>query len=87
MPTAGVSQAMTPAPVRRVGSHDRVFYGSVAVSMALMAIVGFAPTYYLGLFRGGQWRPSVLVARSHHRSTSMAPCSRHGLRSLSCKPH
>lgn len=53
MPTAAVSQAMPQAPVRRVGSHDRVFYGSVAVSMALMAIVGFAPTYYLRLFRGG----------------------------------
>jgi hypothetical protein len=53
MPTAAVSQTMPQAPVRRVGSHDRVFYGSVAVSMALMAIVGFAPTFYLGLFRGG----------------------------------
>jgi hypothetical protein len=53
MPTAAVSQTMSQSPVRRVGSHDRVFYGSVAVSMALMAIVGFAPTFYLRLFRGG----------------------------------
>ncbi len=50
MPTIAVSQTMPQAPMRRVGSHDRVFYGSIAVSMALMAIVGFAPTFYLRLF-------------------------------------
>ena len=44
---------MPQAPVRRVGSHDRVFYGSIVVCMALMAIVGFAPTFYLRLFSGG----------------------------------
>jgi hypothetical protein len=53
MPTAVVSQTLPQAPVHRVGSHDRVFYGSVAVSMALMAIVGFGPTFYLRPFRGG----------------------------------
>jgi hypothetical protein len=53
MPTIAVSQMVPQAPLRRVGSHDRVFYGSVAVSMALMAIVGFAPTFYLRLFSGG----------------------------------
>lgn len=50
MPTIAVSHAMPQAPVRRVGAYDRVFYGSVAVCMALMAIVGFAPTFYLRLF-------------------------------------
>jgi len=39
MPTLAASQTMPHAPVRRVGTHDRVFYGSVAVSMAVMAIV------------------------------------------------
>lgn len=53
MPTIAVSQMASQAPLRRVGSHDRVFYGSVAVAMALMAIVGFAPTFYLRLFSGG----------------------------------
>ena len=53
MPTIAVSQTMPQAPVRRMGSHDRVFYGSVAVSMALMAIVGFGPTFYLRPFTGG----------------------------------
>ena len=54
MATIAVSQTMPQAPVRRVGSHDRAFYGSVAVLMALMAIVGFAPTFYLRLLSGGQ---------------------------------
>ena len=53
MPSIAVSRTMPHAPVRPVGSRDRVFYGSVAVCMALMAIVGFAPTFYLRLFSGG----------------------------------
>ena len=53
MPTIAASQALPPASVRRVGSHDRVFYGSMAVLMALLAIAGFAPTFYLRLFSGG----------------------------------
>lgn len=53
MPSNAVSQTMSHAQARPVGSHDRVFYGSVAVCMALMAIAGFAPTFYLRLFSGG----------------------------------
>ena len=53
MQTIAVPQRMAQAPVRRVGSHDRIFYGGVAVSMAVMAIVGFAPTFYLRLLSGG----------------------------------
>lgn len=56
------SQTLPEAPPRRVGSHDRVFYGTVAVSMALMAIVGFAPTFYLRLFSGG---PMATFASGH----------------------
>jgi hypothetical protein len=52
MPTIAVPQVVSQAPLRRVGSHDRVFYSSVAVAMALMAIAGFARTFYLGLFSG-----------------------------------
>jgi hypothetical protein len=52
MPTIAAPQAMLQAPAR-VGSHDRLFYGSAAVAMALMAIVGFGPTFYLRLFSGG----------------------------------
>jgi hypothetical protein len=62
MPTLAVSQTMPQAPVRGVGTHDRVFYGSVAVSMALIAIVGFAPTFYLRLFSGG---PMTTFAVGH----------------------
>ena len=53
MPTIAASQTIPHAPARRVGSHDRVFYSSIAVCMALMAVVGFAPTFYLRLFSDG----------------------------------
>jgi hypothetical protein len=62
MPTVAVSQTMPQAPVRRVGSYDRVFYGSLAASMAVMAIAGFAPTFYLRLFTGG---PMETFATGH----------------------
>src|ERR1051325_8150466 len=39
--------------VQRVGAHDRTFYSTVAVLMALAVFVGFARTYYLPLFSGG----------------------------------
>jgi hypothetical protein len=38
---------------RRVGAHDRLFYGGMAAVMALAVFAGFAPTYYLHLFAGG----------------------------------
>jgi hypothetical protein len=50
MGTVAVPRTMPQARLRRVGTNDRVFYGTVAISMALMAIVGFAPTFYLRLF-------------------------------------
>lgn len=53
MTTVAVSQTLPQARMRQVGKHDRVFYGSVAVAMAVTAVVGFAPTYYLRLFSGG----------------------------------
>ena len=36
-----------PAPA---GAYDRVFYGGLAVAMAIVVFVGFAPTYYLRAF-------------------------------------
>ncbi len=59
--TIAVSQTIPQAPVRRAGSHDRVFYGDVAMPMALTAIVGFAPTFYLRRSAVVQWRPSVVA--------------------------
>jgi hypothetical protein len=35
------------------GARDRVFYGGMAVVMALTVFAGFASTYYLRLFTGG----------------------------------
>ncbi len=34
----------------RPGAYDRVFYGAIAITMALIVLVGFAPTYYLRAF-------------------------------------
>jgi len=35
------------------GAHDRVFYGTMAVAMAVTVFAGFAATYYLRLLSGG----------------------------------
>jgi hypothetical protein len=40
------ARTTTPRPVP-VGAYDRVFYGSMAMAMALTVFAGFAPTYYL----------------------------------------
>ena len=40
-------------PVRATGAHDRLFYGAMAVALAITAFTGFAPTYYLRLVSGG----------------------------------
>jgi hypothetical protein len=38
---------------RPTGARDRMFYGGMAVVMALTVFAGFASTYYLRLFTGG----------------------------------
>jgi hypothetical protein len=53
MASAVVDTVPTHAPSRAVGSRDRLFYGSVAVTLAVVALIGFAPTYYLRFFDGG----------------------------------
>jgi hypothetical protein len=49
MPTAAMPapRAATPA------AHDRKFYSGLAVLMALIVFVGFAPTFYLRTYFGG----------------------------------
>jgi hypothetical protein len=42
-----------PVHVRTVGAYDRVFFSSIAILMALIVLIGFAPTYYLKGVRGG----------------------------------
>jgi hypothetical protein len=44
-----------------VGAYDRIFYGGVAVALALTVFVGFAPTFYLRTYFG---RPTVTGATS-----------------------
>jgi hypothetical protein len=41
------------APVRPGGAHDRVFYGTLSVVMAVTVFAGFAATYYLRFASGG----------------------------------
>jgi hypothetical protein len=44
-----------PQPGRQAvapGAYDRMFYGGMAVAMALTVFVGFAPTYYLRAYFG-----------------------------------
>ena len=38
---------------RPVGRHDRLFYGGIAITGAVMTLAGFAPTYYLRFLDGG----------------------------------
>jgi hypothetical protein len=40
-------------PARAAGGRDRLFYGTIAVALALTTFAGFAPTYYLRLVSGG----------------------------------
>jgi len=43
----------TTAPVSgrpSVSRHDRVFYGGIAIALALTVFVGFGPTYYFRIF-------------------------------------
>jgi hypothetical protein len=42
-----------PVHARTTGAYDRVFYSSIAILMALVVLIGFAPTYYLKGVRGG----------------------------------
>jgi hypothetical protein len=41
----------TPAATRAMnGAYDRLFYSSLAITLALIVFIGFAPTYYLRTF-------------------------------------
>lgn len=41
------------ATVRAVGARDRLFYGTMAIALAITTFAGFAPTYYWRLVSGG----------------------------------
>ena len=50
MPTATITRRQPRATV--TGRHDRLFYGGMAVVMALTVFAGFAPTYFAPLASG-----------------------------------
>jgi uncharacterized membrane protein YozB (DUF420 family) len=62
--TAPLSQA---ASVRR---HDRIFYSSVAIALALTVVAGFGPTYYFRIIRASPLTtlsggPVTLLVHAH----------------------
>jgi hypothetical protein len=59
-------QAPATAPV---GAHDRLFYGGMAIALALTVLTGFAPTYYLRFFGDG---PRATVSGALHRRLGVA---------------
>src|SRR5207302_915251 len=49
MAAAAATRPSPPYPaIAPVGAYDRVFYGGMAVALALTVFSGFAPTYYPG---------------------------------------
>jgi hypothetical protein len=57
---ASTSRALAVAQsADRAGTHDRLFYSTMAAAMALAVFAGFARTYYLPLFSGG---PTATIA-------------------------
>jgi hypothetical protein len=53
MATASAAGAAPQSPARETGSHDRLFYGGMAIAMGLTVFAGFSATYYLRLLAGG----------------------------------
>lgn len=50
------ASATRPEPRSRAheaGTHDRLFYGGMAIALGLTVFAGFASTYYLRFFAGG----------------------------------
>ena len=53
MATASTDGAAPQLPVRQAGTHDRLFYGGMAIALGLTVFAGFASTYYLRFLTGG----------------------------------
>jgi hypothetical protein len=51
--TASAARVAPQLPVREAGTHDRLFYGAMAIALGLTVFAGFASTYYLRLLTGG----------------------------------
>jgi hypothetical protein len=52
MATASATRLAPQSPARQ-GTHDRLFYGGMAIALGLTVLAGFASTYYLRFFDGG----------------------------------
>ena len=79
--TVGVATRSSPAPA--VARYDRLFYTGMATAIALVVLVGFAPTYFL--------RPRFFSEGCLCTSTCTEPCSAPGSccssRRLRSSPH
>ena len=53
MATLSAARSAPQSPVREAGTHDRLFYGGMAIAMGLTVFAGFSSTYYLRFFAGG----------------------------------
>ncbi len=53
------ASSVSRAPVRSHATHDRLFYGTMAVILAVIVFAGFGPSYYFRFFAGG---PQVTVS-------------------------
>jgi hypothetical protein len=51
--TLSAARPAPQAPFHEAGTHDRLFYGGMAIAMGLTVFAGFASTYYLRFFAGG----------------------------------
>lgn len=47
-----MATATASSSVPRPAAHDRIFFGGMAIAMALAVLIGFARTYYLSSFFG-----------------------------------
>jgi hypothetical protein len=53
MGTASAAGGALQSPARGAGTHDRLFYGGMAIALGLTVFAGFSATYYLRLLTGG----------------------------------
>lgn len=51
--TVRTSTTMSPTAARGHAAHDRLFYGGMAVALAITAFSGFSRTYYFRMLDGG----------------------------------
>jgi hypothetical protein len=53
MLAASTTESAPHSSTRHAGSHDRLFYGGMAIALGLTVFAGFSSTYYLRFVAGG----------------------------------